>query len=272
MRFLWAEGRGRVALPGKFITIAFHVPGTWHSSAACQHICTWIAGERVAVYMEIFTFTYICMHWKCSQKTKKKENKKWRRDTKVGGDGGVFRSKAALYENGNGMGKKLGKSGRVTTHRWQSICRMPKVIRFESEIQNYSLTGTERAMPERFLKRSIFNLKTSRDPWESLVGKIASGPYLAHKRNENKIVWQLPAKRQNGKRCSAIASKLHISISNERQLAEKLLPMVAKKSAPNWKVQKVLEKLKKKTWKNSEQIHKKLVNSPYPKEAQKKAT
>lgn len=205
-------------------------------------------------------------------KNKKKENKKWRRDTKVGGDGGVFRSKAALYENGNGMGKKLGKSGRVTTHRWQSICRMPKVIRFESEIQNYSLTGTERAMPERFLKRSIFNLKTSRDPWESLVGKIASGPYLAHKRNENKIVWQLPAKRQNGKRCSAIASKLHISISNERQLAEKLLPMVAKKSAPNWKVQKVLEKLKKKTWKNSEQIHKKLVNSPYPKEAQKKAT
>lgn len=173
---------------------------------------------------------------------KKKENKKWRRDTKVGGDGGVFRSKAALYENGNGMGNKLGKSGRVTTHRWQSICRMPKVIRFESEIQNYSLTGTERAMPERFLKRSIFNFKTSRDPWESLVGKIASGPYLAHKRNENKIVWQLPAKRQNGKRCSAIASKLHISISNERQLAEKLLPMVAKKSAPNWKVQKVLEK------------------------------
>jgi len=31
---------------------------------------------------------------------------------------------------------------------------------------------------------------------DSLVGKIASGPYLAHKRNENKIVWQLPAKRQ----------------------------------------------------------------------------
>lgn len=111
MRFLWAEGRGRVALPGQFITIAFHVPGTWHSSAACQHICTWIAGERVAVYMEIFTFTYICMHWKCSKK--KKENKKWRRDTKVGGDGGVFRSKAALYENGNGMGKSWGKAGEL---------------------------------------------------------------------------------------------------------------------------------------------------------------
>jgi len=43
---------------------------------------------------------------------------------------------------------------------------------------------------------------------------------------------------KNGKRSSAIASKLHISISNERQLAEKLLPMVAKKSAPNWKVKK----------------------------------
>lgn len=240
MRFLWAEGRGRVALPGQFITIAFHVPGTWHSSAACQHICTWIAGERVAVYMEIFTFTYICMHWKCSKKKKREQKMKegykgrwrWRR----------FQVKGCIVWKWQWNGKKLGKSGRATTHRWQSICRMPKVIRFESEIQNYSLTGTERAMPERFLKRSIFNFKTSRDPWESLVGKIASGPYLAHKRNENKIVWQLPAKRQNGKRCSAIASKLHISISNERQLAEKLLPMVAKKSAPNWKVQKVLEK------------------------------
>lgn len=72
------NGRGR----GQFITIAFHVPGTWHSSAACQHICTWIAGERVAsaaaVYMEIFTLTYICMDWKGS-------GKKWRKkDTRVG--------------------------------------------------------------------------------------------------------------------------------------------------------------------------------------------
>lgn len=175
-------------------------------------------------------------------KNKKKREQKMKEGYKGRWRWRRFQVKGCIVWKWQWNGKKLGKSGRATTHRWQSICRMPKVIRFESEIQNYSLTGTERAMPERFLKRSIFNFKTSRDPWESLVGKIASGPYLAHKRNENKIVWQLPAKRQNGKRCSAIASKLHISISNERQLAEKLLPMVAKKSAPNWKVQKVLEK------------------------------
>jgi len=66
------------------------------------------------------------------------------KDTKVGGVGVVFRPKAALYGNWS-AGKvleKCWKSGRVTAHRWQSICRMPKVIRLQSEIQHYSLTGT----------------------------------------------------------------------------------------------------------------------------------
>lgn len=33
---------------GQFTTIAFHAHRTWYSSAACQHICTWIAPRRAA--------------------------------------------------------------------------------------------------------------------------------------------------------------------------------------------------------------------------------
>lgn len=111
------NGRGR----GQFITIAFHVPGTWHSSAACQHICTWIAGERVAtaaaVYMEIFTLTYICMDWKGSGKNEGKRIQE--------SESSPFGAKRLSTLLGNCIGVKEGGE--------QSICRMPKVIRLQSE-------------------------------------------------------------------------------------------------------------------------------------------
>lgn len=169
------------------------MPGTWHSSAACQHICTWIAGERVAtatatavvavaavppVYMEIF---YVHVYLHALEILKKKRIKSKKKVVAFGA------KKGALYENCMKLWRSYGPQMAINLPDAESN----SLAVWNSELQFDELWGSKEEIPLLKATRKWVNFKA---PLMSLVGKIASGPYLlSHERSENKIVWQLPA-------------------------------------------------------------------------------